>query len=72
MVSEMCQELSIHENISDDIVALVRKFIDEKENGERIISSTQECSQKETVVLNIWDFAGHSVYYTTHQVCVIR
>ncbi|CAG5127518.1 unnamed protein product, partial [Candidula unifasciata] len=68
VISETRQELSIHENISDEIVTLVQELVDKKEKEEGMISSTQESYPNETVVLDIWDFAGHSVYYTTHQV----
>ena len=35
-------------------------------------SSPKKRTAEEPVVLHIWDFAGHDLYYTTHQVCLFR
>ena len=35
-------------------------------------SSPKKRTAEEPVVLHIWDFAGHDLYYTTHQVCFIQ
>jgi hypothetical protein len=37
-------------------------------DGAGVVQSSVRDSKAKTVVLNIWDFAGQAVYYTTHQV----
>ncbi|XP_059151598.1 uncharacterized protein LOC131937903 isoform X2 [Physella acuta] len=65
LVSEAAQHTSTHEGIPDKIVSLVQEIIEDKEKGQGHKSLH---SKSPKVTLNIWDFAGHSVYYTTHQV----
>lgn len=67
-ISEMAQESSIHEDIPDRIVTLVQEIMDEKQREGSVMSSSTENYHRESVFLNIWDFAGQAVYYTTHQV----
>ncbi|ESP05512.1 hypothetical protein LOTGIDRAFT_152367 [Lottia gigantea] len=56
-------------NVPDHITQLVQKLLDNHSTG--LISSPRHPTTNRlnnTVVLNIWDFAGQAVYYTTHQV----
>ncbi|CAL1533072.1 unnamed protein product [Lymnaea stagnalis] len=63
---------TIHMGVPDKIATLVQEIIEQKEGsrGQTSLSSNSRSSEAgaENVVLNIWDFAGHAVYYTTHQV----
>ena len=68
---ELMKELkglsSIHQDIPDAIVDLVEEIINRK--GSKLENLGNKAPDKR-VVLNIWDFAGHCVYYTNHQVWV--
>ncbi|XP_030844664.1 uncharacterized protein LOC105444431 [Strongylocentrotus purpuratus] len=46
------------------LASLVEKNLKEQEMG----TDSTESGRGEAVSLRIWDFAGHDVYYTTHQV----
>ncbi|NP_001161599.1 neuralized PATS1 [Saccoglossus kowalevskii] len=54
-------------DMSDKIVHLVTQMLNEAEKDEDQLMDKQEAAKKK-IVLNIWDFAGQAVYYTTHQV----
>ena len=67
LLNEMKSLPNIHEEIPDEIVALVEQVLLERQKGGKQKSKTVE-KQDQRIMLNIWDFAGHSIYHTTHQV----
>ena len=54
------KETMIHPDIS---VLLQNKIESSKKGGD------SSKNREEGISLHIWDFAGHELYYTTHQVC---
>ena len=54
------------------VVQLVEEMIKDRENiDESTDKPTKAGSNGKNIVLNIWDFAGQAVYYTTHQVSFV-
>ena len=69
--------LEISPDIPERIVALVQEMLvaaqqkSSAAGGTKVpdnAAATADSEKAKTVVLNIWDFAGQAVYYTTHQV----
>lgn len=73
-------------DVPDRVVELVQEMLDKQEGqvspGKNLkysrdskVEPPETVDKKElerTVMLNIWDFAGQSAYYTTHQVFIIK
>ncbi|XP_050403283.2 uncharacterized protein LOC126819343 [Patella vulgata] len=55
-------------DVPERVVQLVQKQLENPTADKPLSSSHTSVSKNNTVVLNIWDFAGQAVYYTTHQV----
>ena len=51
---------------SNEVDPEIAKMVQEK--AVTALSPRKRTSE-EPMVLHIWDFAGHDLYYTTHQVC---
>ena len=54
---------------SNEVDLEIAKMVQQK---DVMASSPKKRTAEEPVVLHIWDFAGHDLYYTTHQVCFIQ
>ena len=52
--------------IHPDISVLLKQKIESTKKGE-----DSSKNREEGISFHIWDFAGHELYYTTHQVCRI-
>ena len=50
--------------IHPDISVLLKEKIESTKKGE-----DSSKNREEGISFHIWDFAGHELYYTTHQVC---
>ena len=50
---------------SNEVDLEIAKMVQQK---DVMASSPRKRTAEEPVVLHIWDFAGHDLYYTTHQV----
>ena len=74
--SSQSGNLSENQDQSEDVMAgiLEQTPIVPKEIYEGVVSRMKgrtvkrEEEEKEQITLSIWDFAGHELYYTTHQV----
>ena len=62
----------ISPEVPERVVALVQEMLGAMQRRNSLTSTPPGSASVEekakTVVLNIWDFAGQAVYYTTHQV----
>ena len=62
----------ISPEVPERVVALVQEMLGAMQRRNSLTSTPLGSASVEekakTVVLNIWDFAGQAVYYTTHQV----
>ncbi|XP_030831180.1 uncharacterized protein LOC100889840 isoform X2 [Strongylocentrotus purpuratus] len=56
------------DNMPNQIASLVEKTLKEQVHLKEIGSDNADSGRREGVSLSIWDFAGHDIYYTTHQV----
>ncbi|XP_030844802.1 ankyrin repeat and KH domain-containing protein mask-like [Strongylocentrotus purpuratus] len=55
------------ENMPNKIASLVAKMLTEQVHLKEIGTDRTDSGRGEGVSLSIWDFAGHDIYYTTHQ-----
>ena len=53
----------IESKLSPDVSNLVIKIGSPRKPGDPLVKK-----EEEVMDLHIWDFAGHELYYTTHQV----
>ncbi|KAH9504609.1 hypothetical protein Btru_062423 [Bulinus truncatus] len=67
LVSSASQQSVLHEGVPDKIACLVQEILDERRSRSADAETTKGGGGQK-VILNIWDFAGQAVYYTTHQV----
>eukprot|EP00057_Strongylocentrotus_purpuratus_P028958 XP_011683432.1 PREDICTED: uncharacterized protein LOC105447283 [Strongylocentrotus purpuratus] len=56
------------DNMPNQIASLVEKMLKEQICLKEIGADSSESGRGETVSLSIWDFAGHKIYDTIHQV----
>ncbi|KAI8787427.1 hypothetical protein BgiBS90_012565, partial [Biomphalaria glabrata] len=68
LVSKSSQQSVLHEGVPDKIASLVQEILDEIEGTRVEPAAVFSTDRDQKIVLNIWDFAGQAVYYTTHQV----
>ncbi|XP_041471493.1 uncharacterized protein LOC121420992 isoform X1 [Lytechinus variegatus] len=55
-------------NMPNQIASLVEKMLKEQLRMKEVGRDSTDGGKDEGVSLSIWDFAGHDIYYTTHQV----
>lgn len=63
--------MDVFKEVPDSVVDIVQKMLDNASfdiKSQDSVAMTTKPSDGEKIVLNIWDFAGKEVYYTTHQV----
>ena len=60
------QEKTVMASSPSEVDLEIAKMVQQK---TVMASSPRKGTSEEPVVLHIWDFAGHDLYYTTHQVC---
>ncbi|XP_048256527.1 uncharacterized protein LOC124147603 isoform X2 [Haliotis rufescens] len=60
----------VMQDVPDRVVQLVQQMLGQGSQGSptHSLELVQTAEKSHQVVLNIWDFAGQAVYYTTHQV----
>ena len=63
----------ISPEVPERVVALVQEMLGAMQRRNSLANACPESAppapeKAKTAVLNIWDFAGQAVYYTTHQV----
>lgn len=75
VTSESLKSHDLLQEMPDRVVELVDELLQEKDQEPSSFSSSTSSSGPNpqtnsgaNIILNIWDFAGHAVYYTTHQV----
>eukprot|EP00057_Strongylocentrotus_purpuratus_P029613 XP_011684087.1 PREDICTED: uncharacterized protein LOC105447565 [Strongylocentrotus purpuratus] len=56
------------DNMPNQIASLVEKMLKEQVHQKEIGTDRADSGRGEGVSLSIWDFAGHDIYYSTHQV----
>ncbi|XP_030849100.1 uncharacterized protein LOC100893223 [Strongylocentrotus purpuratus] len=56
------------ENMPNHIASVVEKMLKEQVHLKEIGTDRTHSGRGEGVSLSIWDFAGHDIYYSTHQV----
>eukprot|EP00057_Strongylocentrotus_purpuratus_P028957 XP_011683431.1 PREDICTED: uncharacterized protein LOC753977 [Strongylocentrotus purpuratus] len=56
------------DNMPNQIASLVEKMLEEQVHLKEKGTDSTDSGRGERVSFSIWDFAGHDVYYTTHQV----
>ena len=54
---------------SNEVDIDIAKMVQQKTITGSSPTKTKRASEQ-PIILHIWDFAGHDLYYTTHQVCV--
>ncbi|XP_072172990.1 uncharacterized protein [Diadema setosum] len=60
---------SLDQETFDLVTSKVERFLTEAQSGQSdLLDEKEEQKYSKKIVLSIWDFAGQSVYYTTHQV----
>ncbi|XP_030851496.1 uncharacterized protein LOC755988 isoform X2 [Strongylocentrotus purpuratus] len=61
---------SLDEETFNLVTSQVERLLKDAEDGKTDLLAEKETEQDDSkkIVLSIWDFAGQSVYYTTHQV----
>ncbi|XP_072025629.1 LOW QUALITY PROTEIN: uncharacterized protein [Amphiura filiformis] len=63
---------SLDKNLSERVTQLVEEILAKAKASEETEKegegTTKEDANSNNIILSIWDFAGQSVYYTTHQV----
>ncbi|XP_063960570.1 uncharacterized protein LOC129267982 [Lytechinus pictus] len=55
-------------NMPNQIASLVEKMLKEQLRMKEVGTDSTDGGKDDGVSLSIWDFAGHDIYYTTHQV----
>lgn len=63
--------VEMFKEVPERVVELVQKMLDTPPpelKSQDSVSMTTKPSDGTKMVLNVWDFAGKEVYYTTHQV----
>nr|XP_054761556.1 uncharacterized protein LOC129267982 [Lytechinus pictus] len=55
-------------NMPNQIASLVEKMLKEQLRMQEVGTDSTDGGKDDGVSLSIWDFAGHDIYYTTHQV----
>ncbi|XP_033115134.1 uncharacterized protein LOC117115444 [Anneissia japonica] len=63
-ITEQVKE-AVGQELVDRVLTMVSEMIKKLEDGEEVIETT---TTDQEIFMSIWDFAGQSVYYTTHQV----
>ncbi|XP_030848519.1 uncharacterized protein LOC100893246 [Strongylocentrotus purpuratus] len=56
------------DNMPNQIASLVEEMLKEQVHLKEIGADRTDSGRGEGVSLSIWDFAGHDIYYSTHQV----
>ncbi|XP_030844811.1 probable serine/threonine-protein kinase roco6 [Strongylocentrotus purpuratus] len=56
------------DNMPNQIASLVERMLKKQVHLKEIGADSTDSASEERVSLSIWDFAGHDIYYTTHQV----
>ena len=67
------ENVTIPPDLMSDIPIRVVELVQEMLNDTAGVTKSEhfeKTKQSQNVVLNIWDFAGQAVYYTTHQVSI--
>ena len=60
-ILQMLHDNTMFSNVPEDVTERVLEILTEAEDVKK---------EQEDITLNIWDFAGQELYYTTHQVSV--
>ena len=56
-------DLHVDQNVETELTPEIQKCLEEE-----LRTTKEDDKEEETLTMQIWDFAGHELYYTTHQV----
>ncbi|XP_071952913.1 uncharacterized protein [Antedon mediterranea] len=64
-ITEQVKE-AVGQELVDRVLTMVSEMLKKLESGQEVIEVSK--TEQQEIMMSIWDFAGQSVYYTTHQV----
>ncbi|XP_064605338.1 uncharacterized protein LOC135470368 isoform X2 [Liolophura sinensis] len=68
LTSDLSVPPELIRSVPDRVVQLVQTMLEQRKRSSTASGRVSRENRGKEILLNIWDFAGHAVYYTTHQV----